>query len=51
MQGHSRQMSQSEEFWQNMAHRRREQQHIPVLRPGDPHEQYEKAKRDNRQVY
>ena len=33
------------EFWQNVVHWRREWQTTSVFLPGEPHEQYEKAKR------
>ena len=45
VQGHPRQTGHSEEFWQNMVHWRKKWQPTPVFLPGEPHEQYEKAKR------
>ena len=44
MQSHPRWMGHSEEFWQNVVHRRRRWQPAPVLLP-EPHEQCENAKR------
>ena len=35
----------SEEFWQNVVHWRKKWQPTPVFLPGEPREQYEKAKR------
>ena len=43
MQGHTLQTDDSEEFWQNMVHCRREWQTIPVCLQREYHEQYEKA--------
>ena len=43
-QGHPRWTGHNGEFWQNVAHRRREWQTTPVLLPWEPHEQHEKAK-------
>ena len=45
MQGHSRWMGHSGEFWENMVHWRMEWQAISIFLPWEPHEQYEKAKR------
>ena len=39
-------MGHGGEFWQNMVHWRREWQTTSVFLPWEPHEQYEKAKRD-----
>ena len=36
-----------DEFWQNMVHSKREWQTTPVFLPGELHEQYEKANRDD----
>ena len=44
VQGHSGQMSHSEELWQNVVHWGRQWQHSPVFLPGELHEQYEKIK-------
>ena len=44
LQGHPGQTGPSEEFWQTVVHWRRQWTH-PVLSPGDPHRQYEKAER------
>ena len=38
-------MGHGGEFWQNVVHRRREGQTTSVFLPGEPHEQYEKAKK------
>ena len=45
VQGHPGWTGHSEEFWQNVVHRRRKWQPTPVFLPQEPHEQYEKAKR------
>ena len=44
VQGQSRQMGHSEEFWQNVVHWRREWQTTPVFLPWEAHEQYDKKK-------
>ena len=44
MQGHLRWMCHSEEFWQNVVHRRRKWQTPPIFWPWEPHEQYEQTK-------
>ena len=44
MQGNPRWTDHGGQFWQNMAHWRREWQNTPVFLPWVPHEQYEKAK-------
>ena len=45
MHGHQGRTGYSGEFWQNTVHWRREWQTTPVFLPGEPNEQYEKAKR------
>ena len=44
-QGRTRQMGHSEEFWQNVVPWRRKWQPTPIILPGEPHGQYEKAKK------
>ena len=45
LQGHSKWMGESEEFWQNVVHWRREWQTKSVFLSQEPHEQYKGAKR------
>ena len=44
LQGHPRQTGHSEEFWQNVVHRRREWQTTPAFLPREPLGQYERQK-------
>ena len=41
-------MDHGGEFWQNVVHWKREWQTTSVFLPWEPHEQYEKAKKDMR---
>ena len=47
MWGHPRWAGHGGEFWQNVVHQRREWQTTSVFLPWEPHEQYEKAKRQD----
>ena len=44
LQGHPKWMGESEEFWQNVVHWRREWQITSVFLSQEPHEQYKGAK-------
>ena len=46
MLGHPRWAGHGGEFWQNVVHWRRECQTTSVFLPREPHEQFEKAKKD-----
>ena len=46
MQGHSRWMGHSEEFWQNVIHWWMKWQTVPVFLPWESHEHYEKGKKE-----
>ena len=46
MQGHSRQMGHSEEFWQNMVQWRREWNTTPVFLPWEPLNSMKRQKKD-----
>ena len=45
MWGHTKRTGHGGEVWQNVVHRRREQQTTSIFLPWEPHEQYEKGKR------
>jgi len=44
MFGHPRRMGLGGEFWQNVVHRKKEWQTTSIFLPWEPHEQYEKTK-------